>query len=134
MTHPDRPAARARRSFWEKPPVWFRALGIPVALLVTLQMSDERGPLMGAFAGAVYGSLAISLLLWDRFVLWGREHPLLDALGFGPVMFIALAFVTSLSPAVCAAIAAGTTVPFVVLKHLQRRRTPRPGTAPAARP
>ncbi|GIH90732.1 hypothetical protein ACFFMN_26750 [Planobispora siamensis] len=124
MTHPDQPATRDQRSFWEKPPIWLRALGIPIALLATLQMSDERGPLMGVLAGVVYGSLAIGLLAWDRFMVWGREHPLLDTLSFGPVMFLVLATLTPLSPMVCAAAAAGATVLFVVLKHLQRRRAP----------
>ncbi|GIH76644.1 hypothetical protein [Planobispora longispora] len=131
MAHSDQPAVPAGKPFWNRPPIWLRALGVPIALAVTLRMFDGRGLSMAVVAGVVYGALAIGLLAWDRFVIWGREHPLLDVLASGPVMFITLALVTPLSPAVCAATAAGFTVLLAVLKHLQRRRPSQSGTGPA---
>ncbi|GAA3440671.1 hypothetical protein [Planomonospora venezuelensis] len=133
MTHPDQPAVPGGKPSWSRPPAWLRALGVPVALVAALQTGDERGPLMGAAAGAVYGSLALGLLAWDRFMLWSREHPALDVLGSGPVMFLVVALATPLPLVACAAVAAAATALLAVLGHLRRRRPPGPEARPLGR-
>jgi hypothetical protein len=54
----------------------------------------------------------IGLVASDRIVSWSQRHPLLDSLIIVPLLFCALAYLTSLSLPVRAAIAAAGPYPW----------------------
>ncbi|MEV0390183.1 hypothetical protein [Nonomuraea sp. NPDC050643] len=95
----------------------------PVAVLITIGMYDKRGVVMAVIAAITYGTLAaISWLPPERLTRWSRAHPVIDGLFFAPLLFAGLAYLTSLSPAICLVIAAIGTV--LLLGIIWWRRQP----------
>jgi hypothetical protein len=81
---------------WQKVALAVLALGLPVAI------AAKRGWLIGVVAAAVYGGMAFACILrWDRVQAWSLRHPLVDSAFIVPVLFLALAYITSLSTALC---------------------------------
>lgn len=59
------------------------------------------------------------ILAPQRYDSWQRKHPGLDAAILGPLLFLALGVLTSLSLLWCAAIALVATLLFVLLVRLR---------------
>jgi hypothetical protein len=106
-----------------KPPTWVR-LGSCLALTAAAAgLFAKRGVAVGTVAVVIYGSLTLSCLLaWERVRDWSKRHPLLDSLIFVPLLFLALAYVTKLSTALCVLIALIAGPPVAVLAFVRRRR------------
>jgi hypothetical protein len=74
-------------------------------------------------AAVVYGSIALATLLaWERTTAWSKRHPLLDSLIIVPVLFLAIAYVTSLSTGLCVLIALLAGLLLVGLSAVLRGR------------
>lgn len=85
------------------PPWYFRVLFVPVFALVALGGAGRRGWVVGSVAAVVYGGLGLAMALAPGGVVaWSRRHPRLDGAFFGPLVFLATAYLTSLSIWICA--------------------------------
>ena len=74
-------------------------------------------------AAVVYGSIALATLLaWERTTAWSKRHPLLDSLIIVPLLFLAIAYVTSLSIGLCVLIALLAGLLLVGLSAVLRGR------------
>ncbi len=97
------------------------AIGLPMAL------AAKRGWLVGVVAAVVFGALAVGAFRWDRLKSWSAEHPVLDSALFGPLLFLALAYITNLSTLGCVAIAAaGGGAALALGGYLRARRRAKP--------
>jgi hypothetical protein len=82
----------------------------------------------GVVAVAVYGLLSLSCLLaWERRVAWSKRHPLLDSLLVAPLLsmalvFLALAYTTTVPTVFCLLIALGAGPLLLAPAYLLRRR------------
>lgn len=84
--------------------------------------SHARGPWFGALAVLVYLEMFGWVILAPRgYDSWQRKHRELDATFFGPLLFLALGYLTPLPLLWCAAI---TLVATLLLVLLVRLRTP----------
>lgn len=86
--------------------MWQKVALVLLAVSASSGLAIKRGWAVGAAAALVYGALAItSILSWERLKAWSSEHPVLDSALFGPLLFLALAYITSLPTATCILIA-----------------------------
>jgi hypothetical protein len=93
------------------------AVGMPLLL------GAKRGWAVGVVGAVVYGVLAFAnVVARDRLVAWSSLHPSLDAAFFGPLLFLALAFLTNLPTETCVAIALLGGVTVVGLNGFFRAR------------
>jgi hypothetical protein len=61
---------------------------------MALELALRRGWLIGTVAAVVYGGVGLAVALSPGGVAsWSRNHPRLDGAIFGPLLFLALAFV-----------------------------------------
>ncbi|GES01613.1 hypothetical protein Acor_36770 [Acrocarpospora corrugata] len=113
----------ARPPWFRSLPLWFRLLGLPIAVAITYGMYQARGLPMAIVAGAVYGGLALALLWWKQTLAWSAAHPLLDSLAAAPVMFVSLATLTDLPLLLCGigAVAVASVLVLVNYRRLRRK-------------
>ncbi len=101
----------------------FAVLIVPMLYFAAVNGPHARGPWFGALAVLVYGGVFGWVILAPRgYDSWLRKHRELDAAFFGPLLFLALGYVTSLPLLWCAAITLVAT-PLVVLLGRRRRTT-----------
>jgi len=73
-----------------------------MAVLLPGVLFARRGWVVGVAATLFYGAIAAALIFArDRFPSWSAKHPALDAACFGPFLFFALAYLTSLPTTTC---------------------------------
>jgi len=78
------------------PPKWVRLLAVPAFALSALGLASKRGWLVGVIAAIVYGSIALPMAVAPGgLIAWSRRHPIVDGSIFGPLLFLALAYITS---------------------------------------
>ncbi len=108
-----------------EPPIWFRLLGALAVAAAAAGLEVKRGATVGIIAAVVYGSMALSTLLaWERTSAWSKQHPLLDSLIVVPLLFLAIAYLTDLSIALCLIIGVlGGLLLAGISAVLRRRRT-----------
>jgi hypothetical protein len=107
----------------EQPPTWFRLLSALALTAVAAGLATKRGATVGIIAAVVYGSIALATLLaWERTTAWSKRHPLLDSLIIVPLLFLAIAYVTSLSIGLCVLIALLAGLLLVGLSAVLRGR------------
>ncbi len=105
------------------PRLWQKVALVLLAVSASSGLAIKRGWAVGAAAALVYGALAItSILSWERLKAWSSEHPVLDSALFGPLLFLALAYITSLPTATCILIALVAAAAFAGLTILLRAR------------
>ena len=101
-------------------------IGCLLPITAAIGFAAKRGVVVGVVAAVVYGALTLSLLLaWERVAAWSKRHPLLDGLIIVPLLFLAVAYCTKLSIAICVVIAlvGGLfLVPLTLLRRRARRR------------
>ncbi len=119
---------RSKPSKWltgrAEPPIWFRLLGGLAVAAGTAGLAVGRGGTVGIIAAVVYGSLALSpLLAWERTNAWSKQHPLLDRLIVVPLLFLAIAYFTDLSIALCLVIGVPGGLLLAGISAVLRRRT-----------
>lgn len=82
----------------------------------------ERGPWFGVLALLVYaGIFGVSVLVPRHYESWVHRHRELDTALFGPLLFLALGFITPLALPWCAAIAVAGAAALIALGHRRRR-------------
>lgn len=92
------------------PPAWMRFVFLAVVVAAALGLASRRGWYVGAIAALVYGLIAIPMVVSPRSVAdWSRRHPVLDGSVLGPLVFLALAYITQWPLWVCFIIAAAAT-------------------------
>ncbi len=106
-----------------QPPLWFRLLGVVALTAAAASLGVKRGLVVGIISGVVYGSIALSTAAaWQRATAWSKQHPLLDSLIIVPLLFLAVANLTTLSLGLCLGIAAVAGALLVGLSAVLRRR------------
>ncbi|MFC4585745.1 hypothetical protein [Sphaerisporangium corydalis] len=129
----DRPA-EPERTTAGKAPMWLRVLSVPVAVVVALGFADSDGWAMGVFAGVMFGWLAFTIIIWDRYSPWIRRHPVIDGLIDGPYIFLSVTAVTSLSAQTRWAIAGAGSLVFIAARYWAHRHQTRSAAMLASRP
>jgi hypothetical protein len=87
----------------EHPPRAVRLLYPPLFLLAALGLGRRRGWVVGIAAAIVYGGIGLSVGVAPQAVAaWSRRHPGFDGALVGPLLFFALAYLTSLDIWLCA--------------------------------
>lgn len=106
----------------EDPP-WYLRLVYPLLFAgMALGVAARRGWVVGSIAAVVYGGLGLAMALAPGGVVdWSRRHPRADGAFFGPLLFLGLAYLTSLSIWICA-VAGIAGVGFGVLMGIRRER------------
>ncbi|MGI5180329.1 hypothetical protein ACQEVZ_28830 [Dactylosporangium sp. CA-152071] len=95
---------------------------VAFAGLVGFEMSDRRGPVLGALAFLVYGVLLSAYALsMSRVRRWSAEHPVVDATVVAPLSFFALLLVPGLPWWAAAVIAVAFAGVFVTVTLYRRR-------------
>jgi hypothetical protein len=85
-----------------RPPMWMRILVVPLSALIALGLASRRGWWVGVVAAIVYGGIAVPMAFAPGgTVTWSRRHPILDGSVLGPVLFLALAYLTTWPVWVC---------------------------------
>ena len=80
------------------PPKWMRWSYAPIFALMVFCVTLQRGWVIGAVAAVVYGGVGLAMMLSPGGAnRWSRNHPKLDGAILGPLLFLALASITSLS-------------------------------------
>lgn len=78
------------------PPRWVRLVAVPVFALLVLGLASKRGWLVGVIAAIVYGAIALPVAVTPGgLVAWSRRHPVVDGSMMGPLLFLALSYLTS---------------------------------------
>jgi len=96
---------------------------VPAVFTTAISGTHPRGPWFGVLAVLVYAAMFGWVIVAPRrYDGWMRRHRGLDAAFFGPLLFLALGFATSLPLLWCAAIAL-IAPPLVVLLSRRRRDT-----------
>ncbi|MDQ2956230.1 MAG: hypothetical protein M3Y42_04620 [Actinomycetota bacterium] len=110
------------------PPWYLRLLFVPLFALfalfalVAFGVAGKRGWVVGAIAAVVYGGLGLAMALAPGGVVaWSRRHPRMDGSVFGPLLFLALAYLTSIAIWICAAVGV-VGIGFGVLMGMRRER------------
>lgn len=86
------------------PPWYFRLLFVPVFALMAFGVAGRRGWVAGMVAAIVYGGMGLAMALAPGGVVaWSRRHPRMDGAFLGPLLFLALAYLTHLSVWICSA-------------------------------
>jgi hypothetical protein len=120
-SEPPAPAGRHTRE-WRTPPRWLALLLLPIAVYLTVSLTEKHGLAVGVLAGVVYGGLALVALFFNQVRAWSKAHPVLDSLVIIPLIFLALAYVTPLPLLMCAAVTAVCGLTWLVIAALIRRR------------
>jgi hypothetical protein len=77
------------------PPAWVRLIAVAGVALVALGLAVRRGWAVGLLAALVYGAMALLMALAPSSVgSWSRRHPIVDGAMFGPLVLLALAYLT----------------------------------------
>ena len=80
------------------PPSWMRWAYVPISALVAVAAMQQRGWLFGTVAAVMFVGGGLAMALNPGGVInWSRDHPKSDGAILGPLLFFALAVVTSLS-------------------------------------
>ena len=107
---------------YRSPPRWMRVVLVVLAVLLPLALWDERGAAVGVAAFIVYGGLFLVGAFNPKAIdQWGRRHAVLDAALIVPLTFFAVAYLTDVALAVCAAIALAVGAVFVPFAMWRRR-------------
>ncbi|MEV5409573.1 hypothetical protein AB0K60_12150 [Thermopolyspora sp. NPDC052614] len=109
-----------------KPPLWLRALMVPLAALVTWGLAETRGLGMAVLTGLVWGMLAVGTLAWDRKVAFSRAHPLASLSALPPLTFISVSYLAPWSLVTCALVAVAISFPVILASWFLHHRH-RPG-------
>jgi hypothetical protein len=97
--------------------------GVVLVTLIAAGLASRRGLLVAAIAAVVYGLMAMCwAFAWERTVAWSKRHPVLDGLVVVPLLFLALAYFTTMSTGLCAVAALLAGGLFVGLAAALRRR------------
>ncbi len=108
-----------------KPPLWLRALLVPLAAAVTWRLAETRGLAMALLTGLVWGGLAVGALAWDRMVAFSRAHPMASLPALFPLTFISISYLAPWSLVTCALVAVAISLPVILASwFLHRRRRP----------
>ena len=76
------------------PPIWLRWIYVPLFAAMALGLVLRRGWVIGTVAAGVCGGGGLAVALSPGGVVsWSRSHPRLDGAIFGPLLFLALAFI-----------------------------------------
>jgi hypothetical protein len=90
----------------KEPRPWLKAVAVVLAVGLSIAMGLKRGWAVGLAAGVLYTGMLVGVALArDRFIAWSRRHPVGDSMFLAPLTFFALAYITTLSLAFCAAVA-----------------------------
>jgi uncharacterized membrane protein len=94
----------------------------------SLGLFGHRELVVAVAALLFYGAAGVSVLfLWEPTLRWSRVHGFADRLLFIPILFLGLAYVTTLPSVLCLAISVGFGLPFAAVTYLVwRRRTLQP--------
>ncbi|MGI9018951.1 MAG: hypothetical protein ACR2HR_17925 [Euzebya sp.] len=88
------------------PALWQKFAFVVLAVLLPLGLADRRGWAVGVIAAIVYGGLGIAFTFYRVPLLrFSADHRLLDAAFVGPLLFLAVAYLTPLSILLCLGIA-----------------------------
>ncbi len=102
----------------------FAVLMVPAAYYTAMSGSHARGPWFGALAVLIYADMfGWVILAPPRYDNWMRKHRELDAAFFGPLLFLALGYLTSLPLIWCAARSLVATPPIILLGRRRRGTT-----------
>ena len=102
-----------------------RVLSVVLAVALPVAMWDRRGAVAGIVAVFAYGAIFLVGALNQRgMATWQRRHAVLGSLLLVPLVFLAPAYLTSLSLVLCAA--AGASAWIVLLPVVLRRRRSAP--------
>lgn len=79
-----------------RPPMWMRVLDVPMGALVRSVWSENVGGHSSPSPQFVYGGLGLAVAIFpSRVVGWSRRHPNLDGSILGPLVFLAVAYLTA---------------------------------------
>jgi hypothetical protein len=103
------------------PPLWLRLCCALILVPVSLRFFDGRRELMVAVANLLfYAGAGVSVLFfWQSTFGWLRIHGFADRLLIIPLMFLALAYTTTIPSVLCLVI---SVLPFAMLSYLGWRR------------
>lgn len=105
------------------PSRWEKAVAVVLAVVLPLAVWDQRGAAVGVVAFVVWGGMLLFTAFGHgRVQVWTGRHPAIDAAFIVPLTFLALAYLTSLPLAACAAIGVGAGLIFVPIVVWGRRR------------
>jgi hypothetical protein len=106
----------------ENPPWYLRLAFVPLFAGMALGVAARRGWVVGSVAAVSYGGLGLAMAVAPGGVVdWSRRHPRVDGSFFGPLLFLGLAYLTSLP--IWACVAAGIAgLGFGVLMGIRRER------------
>jgi hypothetical protein len=105
------------------PPIWMRLLYVPMFALVALMTGERRGWVVGIVAAVVYGGMGLAVAITPGgTVRWSRAHPKADNAVLGPLLFLALAYLTRVSVWWCLAAGVLGSLGGIAL-GAQRRRS-----------
>ncbi len=80
------------------PPMWMRCAYVPIFAGMAFAVIQRRGWVIGVVAAVVYGGIGLAVAINPTGVVaWSRSHPKTDGAIFGPLLFLALAYLTHLS-------------------------------------
>jgi hypothetical protein len=108
-----------------KPPLLLRLyLGLVLGAS-SLGLFGRRELVVAVAALLFYGGSGISVLFfWESTLGWFRIHAFADRLLFIPLLFLALAYVTTIPSVICLAISVCVGLPFATVTYMVwRRRT-----------
>lgn len=87
------------------PPMWVRAFALVLPVVAALGLAAKRGVAIGVVAGLVYALIALPMAVSPQAVAgWSRRHPALDGAILGPLVFLAIAYITPWPLWVCVGI------------------------------
>lgn len=103
-------------------PVWMRLLHVPAFGLAALFIGERRGWVVGAVAAIVYGGIGlVGALAPGGLVRWSTAYPAVDNAFLGPLLFLALAYLTHVPVWWCAVAGVLGSVGGVTLGAARRR-------------
>ena len=111
-----------------RPPArWQPAAAVLATIVIPVALWDKRGPALALAALLVFGWIFLaSAFNHPATLAWSRQHVVLDGLLIVPLLFLALAMLTSLSLGICAAVAAAIAVTYAPVTVWRRVRVARP--------
>lgn len=120
---------RRNASFEERvtrgPSSWGKAILVLAAVYLTIEIWVKRGTIVGVIALVAYGGIfVLGAFNHAALLRWSRRHVALDALAMALLVFLALAYLTSLPLWLCALAglaAAAALVPVAVRRRRARR-------------
>lgn len=106
-----------------RPPLWLRLyLGLVLGAS-SLGLFGHRELVVAVAALLFYGGAGVSLLFfWESTLGWFRIHGFADRFLFIPLLFLGLAYVTTIPSALCLAISVCVGLPFATVTYMVWRR------------